>query len=199
MKLLAAFVCGLALICGTALGLRYWRTVPLAREHGARARRVPLHLPLVRPHIVVSKSERELRLYSGVTLLRIYRVALGQSPVEDKEREGDKRTPEGDFYVTARNSRSHFYRSLGLSYPNLAATNRGLQTHLISQKQYDQIVEANRRHRNPPQNTPLGGKVLIHGGGSERDWTFGCVALDNPEMLELFSAVPVNTPVTIEH
>ena len=125
-------------------------------------------------------------------------MGLGANPVGDKEREGDKRTPEGDFYITTKNAHSEFYLSLGISYPNVAAADRGLRSGLITQAQYNQIVTANRRHQNPPQNTPLGGKILIHSGGSSRDWTFGCVALDRLNIQELFSAVPIGTPVTIE-
>lgn len=207
MKLLAACVCGLAIVCGAALGVRYWRpqepglrerAAPISREHAAIIRAKPLHLPLVQPRIIVSKAQRELRLYSGGKIARIYRVGLGANPLDDKEREGDKRTPQGDFYITTKNAHSQFYRSLGISYPNMAAANRGLQSHLITQAQYHQIVAANRGRRNPPQNTPLGGKVLIHGGGSASDWTFGCVALDRLDILELFSAIRLGAPVRIE-
>jgi hypothetical protein len=206
-KLLATFVCGLAIVCGAALGVRHWRppkltqrerASPIPRGHAALIRTKPLHLPLIQPSIFVSKSQRELRLYSGGRIARVYRVGLGANPIDDKEREGDKRTPQGNFYITTKNAHSQFYRSLGISYPNIAAAKRGLQGHLITQAQYNQIMEANRGRRNPPQDTPLGGKVLIHGGGSAYDWTFGCVALDRLDILELFSAVPLGTPVRIE-
>ncbi len=49
----------------------------------------------------------------------------------------------------------------------------------------------------PPQKTALGGEIYIHGGGTERDWTWGCVALKNEEIEELFAAMPVGTKVTI--
>jgi L,D-peptidoglycan transpeptidase YkuD (ErfK/YbiS/YcfS/YnhG family) len=50
----------------------------------------------------------------------------------------------------------------------------------------------------PPWDTPLGGEVFIHGRGSESDWTFGCVALDDADMKELFATIPKGTPVIIE-
>jgi murein L,D-transpeptidase YafK len=123
---------------------------------------------------------------------------LGLNPVDDKVKEGDRCTPEGDFFITAKNPKSQFFRSLALSYPNAEDAERGLRTGLITRRQHQQIIEAIRRKRTPPQETPLGGKILIHGGGSSRDWTWGCVALDNADMQELFEAIPVGTPVKIE-
>ena len=61
------------------------------------------------------------------------------------------------------------------------------------------IVDAIRRKAAPPQNTRLGGQIYIHGNGSQTDWTWGCVALDDKDIRELFDAVPVKTPVVIEH
>ena len=46
----------------------------------------PLKLPLVNPTIVVRKTQRRLMLYSNDKLVRVYRVGLGLSPIEDKAR-----------------------------------------------------------------------------------------------------------------
>jgi murein L,D-transpeptidase YafK len=161
--------------------------------------KVALQLPLANPKIVVSKSRRRLMLYANNKLVRVYRVGLGTDPVNDKIKEGDRRTPEGEFYVFTKNERSAFYLSLGLSYPNAVDAQRGLRNGLITRSQFNSIVDAIRRKVAPPQNTPLGGQIYIHGNGSQSDWTWGCVALDNPNMRELFDAVPVKTPVVIEH
>lgn len=155
--------------------------------------------PLVNPRIVVTKHKRLMEVYSGNDLVRTYRVALGLSPVEDKIRAGDRRTPEGDFYICIKNPRSQFYLSLGLSYPNQRHAERGLRDGLITRAQYNQISNAIRRQRQPPQYTRLGGEIFIHGNGSERDWTWGCVALDDRDIRELYDAVPVGTPVRIHH
>ena len=160
---------------------------------------VALKLPLANPKIVVSKSRRRLMLYANNKLVRVYSVGLGTDPVNDKIKEGDRRTPEGDFYVFTKNEHSAFYLSLGLSYPNAEDAERGLRDGLITREQYTQIVDAIRRKVAPPQNTPLGGQIYIHGNGSQSDWTWGCVALDNSNIRELFDAVPVKTPVVIQH
>lgn len=159
----------------------------------------PLSLPLVNPRIVVTKSKRLLTLSSADKVIRTYRIALGLSPVEDKIRAGDRRTPEGDFYICIKNPKSQFYLSLGLSYPNQQHAERGLRDGLITRAQYNQISGAIKRKGQPPQYTRLGGEIFIHGNGSHRDWTWGCVALDDKDIRELFDAVPVGTRVTIEH
>ncbi|HEY5884942.1 MAG TPA: L,D-transpeptidase [Pyrinomonadaceae bacterium] len=159
----------------------------------------PLKLPLRNPRIIVSKSDRKLELYSDGAVVRRYKIGLGLSPVEDKVRQGDRRTPEGEFYVFTKNDKSAFYLSLGLSYPNIEDAERGLKDKLISQRQHDLIVRAIRRRATPPQNTALGGDIYIHGYGAGSDWTWGCVALENADMKELFDAVRVGTPVVIKH
>src|SRR5437660_482119 len=98
--------------------------------------RQPLSLPLHQPKIVVRKRSRRLLLYSGNDLVRTYRVGLGLNPVGDKVREGDRRTPEGAFYIFTKNSKSAFYLSLGLSYPNATHAKRGLRDGLITKAQY---------------------------------------------------------------
>ena len=156
-------------------------------------------LPLVSPRIIVTKSKRRLRLYSGEKLVREYRVGLGLSPIEDKIKAGDRRTPEGEFYICRKNARSKFYLSLELSYPNKPHADRGLRDGLISGAQYNQIITALQNKGVPPQNTHLGGEIFIHGNGSGSDWTWGCVALEDKDVKELFEIIPVGTPVTIEH
>ena len=153
--------------------------------------------PIKNPRIVVYKKARKLELYSDKTLVRSYRIGLGFNPVSDKQREGDGATPEGDFYVFVKNNKSAYYLSLGVSYPNVEDAERGLRDGLITRAQYNSIVDAHRRKVAPPQYTKLGGLIYIHGNGASRDWTLGCVALENEDMKELFDAVQVGTPVKI--
>lgn len=155
-------------------------------------------LVLKSPRIVVKKGERKLFLYSDDKLVRTYRIGLGLSPVGDKIRQGDRRTPEGDFYIFTKNDKSAFYLSLGISYPNAAHAERGLREGLITKAQYDAIKSALQAKKTPPQNTRLGGDIYIHGNGAGSDWTWGCVALEDRDVRELFQAIPVGTPVRIE-
>ena len=162
------------------------------------SQRSALQLPLKNPRIVVNKSQRRLQLYSDDTLVRTYKIGLGLNPVPDKVRQGDRATPEGEFYVFTKNDKSAFYLSLGISYPNVEDAERGLRDGLISSAQHDSIVKAIKRKATPPQNTALGGDIYIHGNGASSDWTWGCVALENEDMRELFDAVPVGAAVTIK-
>ena len=157
-----------------------------------------LQLPIDKPRIVVYKKQRKLELYSNQKLLRTYRVALGFNPVPDKQREGDGATPEGDFYIFVKNNKSAYYLSLGISYPNAEDAERGFRDGLINKKQRDDILEAIKKKTAPPQYTPLGGLIYIHGNGAGKDWTWGCVALENADIKELYDVVVVGTPVTIK-
>jgi len=169
------------------------------RESNAQPppQRAALKLPLKNSLIVVTKSKRRLELYSDGALVRTYKVGLGLNPIPDKVRQGDRATPEGDFYVFTKNDKSAFYLSLGISYPNIEDAERGLREKMISRAQHDAIVKAIKRKATPPQNTGLGGDIYIHGNGASSDWTWGCVALEIDDMKELFEAVVVGTKVTI--
>ena len=199
------------LVCFGSLGCQ--QKVGMAREtathretpNAAKASSLPevppqkpvVKLPLKNPRIIVSKSERRLELFADGKVVRTYKVGLGLNPVPDKQQQGDRATPEGEFYVFTKNGKSAFYLSLGISYPNVEDAERGLREHLISRRQHDAIVRAIKLKARPLQNTALGGEIYIHGNGAGSDWTWGCVALENEDIRELFGAVPVGTPVTI--
>jgi len=134
--------------------------------------------------IVVLKSKRQLELYAHGKLLKRYAISLGRHPIGPKEREGDKRTPEGLYTIESHNPHSSFHRALKVSYPSaadrLAAEKRGVAP---------------------------GGDIMIHGirnglgliGRLQRrvDWTAGCMAVTNPEIEEIYRAVPDGTPIEI--
>jgi murein L,D-transpeptidase YafK len=139
--------------------------------------------------IVVKKGLRQLELRCGAALAARYDVSLEFEPVGAKEREGDGRTPEGEYFISAKFS-SQFHRSLRVAYPNAADAARGLEDGLISRAQHDAIVGAVTSCRMPPQDTSLGSLIEVHGagGGSDvGDWTLGCVALDNDAIEAVFA------------
>lgn len=119
---------------------------------------------LVKPKIIVKKSQRILELYSNDKLIRTYKIALGSNPDSDKTREGDGCTPIGEFYVFTKNDKSKFYLSLGLSYPNIEDAKRGLRDGLIAKQEHDDIITAINEKKMPLENTKLGGEIYIHGG-----------------------------------
>ena len=166
---------GIAVVCAGAMAaLLAWANWPGdSIAVGALADRV-----------VVWKSKRQLDLYANGRLLKSYVVSLGRNPVGPKLQEGDKRTPEGLYAVESHNPSSSFHKALKVSYPSpaerMAAAKRGVAP---------------------------GGDIMIHGlrnglgfiGRLHRrlDWTAGCIAVTNPEIEEIYRAVPDGTPVEI--
>lgn len=159
-----------------------------------------LDLPLFRitkPEIYVIKSERRLCLVQDKTLVREFHIGLGPSPRGDKYFQGDGRTPEGDYFVCAKNTTSQYYKSLGINYPSPRHAENALASGVISYNEYTSIVQANDSMRLPPPNTRLGGAIFIHGGGCVQDWTLGCVAINNSAIDQLFEVVSIGTPIHI--
>jgi murein L,D-transpeptidase YafK len=159
---------------------------------------LPVTAPLKSPKIVIKKAKKRLFLYSEDKLLRTYPVKIGFNPVGDKIRQGDKRTPEGSYYICMKNPRSKYYLSLGLSYPGIQDAERALEQKLISKNDHDRIIERISKKSIPPWDTPLGGEIFIHGGGENWDWTYGCVMLCNKDIEELFKVVALGTQVVIQ-
>lgn len=87
--------------------------------------------------------------------------------------------------------------SLGISYPNVRDAERGRSDGRISKEEARAIARAEGSGRCPPWDTALGGEIYIHGRGASADWTWGCIALDDPDMAELYAAVSVGTEVEI--
>ncbi len=147
--------------------------------------------------IIIKKGERVLEVFEGGKVIKSYPVALGFAASGDKEIEGDGKTPEGEFYIFTKNEKSKFHLSLGLSYPNAEDARRGLAGGLIDQTDHDSILDAIATQKMPPQKTKLGGEIYIHGGGTEGDWTEGCIGLKNDDIEGLFDMIRVGTSVTI--
>ena len=95
-------------------------------------------------------------------------------------------------------SRSKFYLSLGVSYPNIEDANRGLEVELITAKEHAEIVKAITQKQILPQSTKLGGEMYIHGHGDLTDWIAGCIALANKDIKEIYEAIQVKVKVRIE-
>lgn len=135
--------------------------------------------------IVVKKSERRMLLLRDESILREYSIKLGLNPSGHKERSGDFRTPEGSYRLVRRNARSEFFLSMQVSYPNPV-----------------DVRNARRNGWDP------GGSIMIHGLPNTmrhspeyyatRDWTDGCIAVTNADMIEIWLLTPDNVPIDIE-
>jgi murein L,D-transpeptidase YafK len=140
--------------------------------------------PGVADRVVVYKHQRVLQLLRAGEVLRTYRVSLGLQPDGPKERSGDFRTPEGRYRLTRRNQHSDFFLSVQVSYPN--------------------DVDANVARRN---GWKAGGSIMVHGLPNSmkfpvsqyvsRDWTDGCIALSNSDMIEFWLLTSYDLPIDI--
>lgn len=159
--------------------------------------------------IVIDKANRILSYFEDGQEVLEFPVAFGSRPGQ-KRRRGDRRTPEGEYRIAAKNGSSKYHKFLWLNYPNRDDARRGLKASLISQRDYEAIVRAVESHTIPPQQTRLGGYIGIHGGKAVRvfrkilfldddyDWTFGCIALKNGNLDRLYERVKVGTRVVIK-
>ena len=155
--------------------------------------------------LIVDKALRELRVLVDGRLTASYPVSFGLDPISDKRRIHDLATPEGLYFISFRNSRTRFFRTLGLSYPNIADAQRGLAEGIVTEAGYRKVLRAARKALPAPCDTGLGCAIAIHGGGvyrgnggsPVRDWTEGCIALDDRDMLELFNLCRPGDPVLV--
>ncbi|MFZ5633121.1 MAG: L,D-transpeptidase family protein [Bacillota bacterium] len=155
--------------------------------------------------IVIDKSDHTLSLFYGNTWLKSYHVEFGEGGMGDKEVAGDRRTPEGTFYVSEKSvlTPPDYYlgsRWLRLSYPNTEDAGRGLRQGLIDRWTHDAIVAAFSSGKTTPQRTALGGGIGIHGGDKPEfgdNWTWGCIGLTNRDIEDFYNYVGIGTPVMI--
>jgi murein L,D-transpeptidase YafK len=143
----------------------------------------PVSMPTAN-RVVVYKGDRKMLLMNGDSILRTYKISLGLNPVGHKERAGDFRTPEGRYRLTRRNPRSDFFLSIQVSYPN----------------------EADVKHARR-NGWDSGGSIMIHGLPNQlkhtptyytsSDWTDGCIAVSNSDMLEIWLLAADNAPIEI--
>lgn len=132
--------------------------------------------------IVIEKAARQMVLMQDGKTVRTYKIALGFTPAGDKVRQGDGKTPEGEFTVDRRNGESSFHLSVGLNYP-----------------QPEDVARAAEGGYSP------GGDIFIHGQPNalpdglkiKGDWTAGCIAVSNAEMREIWAVTPIGTKVEI--
>ena len=163
----------------------------------------PAHALYVRePHVVVLKHKRQLHLFDGDDLVRTYPIALGPSPVGDKVRLGDGRTPEGVFRICSKKPDSRYDRFLGLDYPTAKVARRGAACGLLTAGEAESILAAAAEGRCPPWTTPVGGAIGIHGCGPDGagrggDWTAGCIAVSDAHLRELFDVLRIGDTVEI--
>ena len=134
--------------------------------------------------VVIEKAARKLHLLQRGQIFRTFQIALGMVPLGDKKQEGDFKTPEGSYVLDGRNPNSDFFLSIHVSYPN-----------------------AEDRREARASGVDPGGAIMIHGQPNEptrsetyyrtQDWTNGCIAVSNSDMIDIWLMTGENTPIEI--
>lgn len=131
--------------------------------------------------ILIIKSEKKLILYKKGEPVKIYPVSFGKNGWMDKLQSKDHATPEGKYHIIGKNPRSKYYKALLINYPNEE-----------DRREFERLKKKGVLGK----KATIGGLIEIHGGGKD-NLTYGCIALDNGPMEELYHKVEVGTPVTI--
>lgn len=155
--------------------------------------------------IVVDKSQRTLSLMGDDAVVATFPVLVGRNP-GPKLREGDGCTPEGHYFVLRLLPDEDavgkgYYKGLHLSYPSVSDADQALSDGRIDEATHHAIVSAYKEGTLPPQESPLGGYVAIHGGLAPDEpfhrGTQGCIVLGNADMDEVYAFAHKGLPVTI--
>lgn len=141
-------------------------------------------------YIIVDKSEYELYVYDDEGWYATYPIVFGSKDLSDKMREGDKRTPDGSFKVVLKKMHQKWGPELLLDYPNQTSVQR------FNERKAKGLI---------PKNAKIGDGIAIHATRPGEEWTIdsyynwtdGCVSVKYTEMKDLYSYIPVGTPVTI--
>lgn len=158
------------------------------------------------PWILVDTRALTLTVLSAENhvLVRFHNISIGSGGAAETHLQGDETTPLGTFHVSWIDRHSRFGTFYGLDYPSAGVARRAYAEGKISEAELDAIVQALRQHRVPPQDTPLGGRLGIHGLGrgdpkiqQALNWTDGCVALTNRDNQMLSRWVHLGTRVVI--
>lgn len=142
-------------------------------------------------YIIVDKSDYELKVYDAEGWYATYPIVFGSKDLSDKMKEGDKRTPNGSFKIILKKIHPKWGPELLLDYPNEESIQK------FNDRKAKGLI---------PKTAKIGAGIAIHATRPEEEWTIdnfynwtdGCVSVKYTEMKDLFSYIPVGTPVTIQ-
>lgn len=142
-------------------------------------------------YIIISKKDYELKVYDDQGWYATYPCVFGSDDLRDKYMEGDKRTPDGKFKIILKKSNAQWSYEMLLDYPNEQSEEK------FRERKAEGVI---------PRNAKIGGGIAIHGTRPQEEWTVdyyqnwtdGCISLKYSEARDLYSYIPVGTPVTIQ-
>lgn len=156
-----------------------------------------IHIDTEAATLSLMEEDQRVRQFSN--------IAIGRGGTAPHPRAGDNRTPVGEYRIGWINQDSRYHLFLGLAFPNLSQAARAWQNGLIDGDAYERIVRSLRNQGVPPQDTPLGGYLGIHGLGQVSpalhrrfNWTEGCIAVTNHQIEALHRWVDVGAKVVID-
>ena len=155
--------------------------------------------------ILVDTRKMTLSVLEGNTVRRTYKkIAIGRDGTTTDKKQGDDKTPLGEFHLVRIAPKTPFHRFFGLDYPTVGYAERALQAGTIGLDHYVAIRQAFQIGDIPPQETPLGGYLGIHGVGkgdpaihTDFNWTHGCIALTNQQIDDLSGWVHIGMRVVV--
>ena len=158
------------------------------------------------PWILVDTEALTLTVLSAENqvLASFEQISIGSGGAAKIRRRGDETTPLGIFRIAWIDRRSRYGSFYGFDYPSERVARSAYAEGIIGRADLDAILVALQQHRLPPQNTPLGGYLGIHGVGrgdpaihEAFNWTDGCIALSNRQLRQFSRWVRVGTQVVI--
>ena len=157
--------------------------------------------------IIISRSDHSLIVLRNDIVMKRFHVAFGSGGRFGKVKQGDRKTPYGKYKVMLIKGSERFHSFIQLDYPNVNDAEQGYFNDILTREEYRSIIDAHWEGKMPPQNTPLGGAIGLHGIGKETeeridihehfDWTKGCLALRNHELDLLTAFIRKGTTVLI--
>jgi len=157
------------------------------------------------PWIFVDTHKMTLSVLEGDTVRRTYKkISIGRAGTTTDKKQGDDKTPLGEFHLVRIAPKTLFHRFFGFDYPTMEQAERALQAGTIGQEHYEAIRRALQAGEIPPQETPLGGYLGIHGVGkgdpaihADFNWTHGCIGLTNQQIDDLSNWIHIGMRVVI--
>ncbi|MEP7231075.1 MAG: L,D-transpeptidase [Ginsengibacter sp.] len=141
-------------------------------------------------YIIISKKDYELKVYDDEGWYATYPCVFGSNDLRDKFMEGDRRTPDGKFKVLLKKIHPKWGFELLLDFPTPESVSK------FNERKAEGLI---------PKNARIGNGIAIHATRPQEEWTVdyyqnwtdGCISLKYTEAKDLYSYIPVGTPVTI--
>ena len=138
----------------------------------------------------IDKSEYTLSILASGDTIKQYPVVFGGNPVDDKRREGDGCTPEGEFGIITKYPHKSWSKFIWVNYPTEDSWRKHNQA---------------KREGDIPASATIGGEIGIHGVPRGMDelidqkvnWTLGCISLKNKDVNEIYPYFSESTRIII--